>query len=215
MLERHSVRAFLDRPVDKQLIETLLSHAKQAPSGVNTQPWHVDVVQGVALRQLSDALLNARAKDLPPTPDYQYYPSTWTEPYSSRRLTCGMALYGALHIERGDKARRLAQWNLNYRFFGAPVGLMIHINRNLAIGSWMDLGMFIQNILLAAIGLGLGTCPQASIAEYPDIVRQQLNIAPEQSIVCGIALGYPDPDHPVNRYRTERLPLEAFTVWHD
>jgi nitroreductase len=124
-------------------------------------------------------------------------------------------LYGALGIDRHDKERRLEQWNLNYRFFGAPVGLVLHLDNQLTTGAWMDLGMFIQNILLGAVGLGLGACPQASIAEYPDIVRQQLKLDSSQSIACGIALGYPDLAHPVNQYRTERLPLESFTVWHD
>jgi nitroreductase len=213
--ERHSVRAFLDMPVDKHLIETLLEHAGRAPSGKNTQPWHVDIVMGQSLHTLSDALLQARTTNMPANPDYQYYTQAQQEPYVSRAFACGMALYGALDIDRRDKAKRLAQWNLNYRFFGAPVGLIIHLDKNLATGSWMDLGMFIENILIGAVGLGLGTCPQASIAEYPDIVRQSLGISDAHSIACGIALGYPDESHPVNQYRTERLPLNGFTVWHD
>lgn len=215
MRTRHSVRAFLDKPVDKTLVETLLTHARAAPSGVNTQPWQVEVVQGQSLMHLCDALLSARAIDQAPNPDYQYYPTEWFQPYTRRRQECGLALYGALDIEKNDKARRLVQWNLNYRFFGAPVGIIVHLDKKLATGSWLDVGMFIENILLGAIGLGLGTCAQASIAEFPDIVRRQLNIPDTQAIVCGIALGYPDPHHPVNQYRTERLPLDDFTVWHD
>jgi nitroreductase len=213
--QRHSVRAFLDKPVDRALIEALLLNARFAPSGVNTQPWKVDIVQGESLARLSDALLKARHEDRAPNPDYQYYPTEWFEPYTARRQACGAALYGALHIEKRDIEKRLAQWNLNYRFFGAPVGMVVHLDKKLSTGSWLDVGMFIENILVGAMGLGLGTCAQASIAEFPDIVRQSLHIPDTQAIVCGIALGYPDPAHPVNNYRTERLPLDAFTVWHD
>lgn len=212
---RHSVRAFLDKPVARGLIETLLLHAGHAPSGVNTQPWRIEVVQGESLLTLSNALLDARNREQAPNPDYQYYPTEWFEPYASRRKACGLALYGTLHIDKRDVERRLVQWNLNYRFFGAPVGMVVHLDKRLCTGSWLDTGMFIENILVGAIGLGLETCAQASIAEFPDIVRTQLNIPDSQAIVCGIALGYPDLDHPVNGYRTERIPLDAFTVWHD
>lgn len=212
---RRSVRAFLDKPVDRALIESLLMHARFAPSGVNTQPWKVDVLQGEHLRALSAALLAARDREQAPNPDYQYYPTEWFSPYMERRKACGLALYGTLHIDKQDVKRRLIQWNLNYRFFGAPVGLVIHLDKRMSTGSWLDTGMFIQNMLLAAVGLGLGACAQASIAEFPDIVRASLALPDSEAIVCGIALGYPDLAHPVNNYRTDREPIDAFTVWHD
>lgn len=208
---RHCVRAFLDKPVDEGLVTALLDAAKQAPSGVNAQPWHVSVLTGHTLQTLSDRLIAVQGT--PQHPDYQYYPTEFPAIYQERRIACGAALYGALGIERHDKVARLEQWNRNYRFFGAPCGLIISIDKVLEQGSWMDLGMFIQNIMIGALGFGLGTCPEASIAERPDIVRQVLKIPDTQAIACGIALGYPDESAPVNQYRTAREPVEKFTQW--
>jgi nitroreductase len=212
---RHSVRAFQDRPVDPQIITEILEAARYAPSAVNTQPWHVAVLQDKTLKVLGDKILAARAANIEPNPDYQYYPNEWFEPFKTRRVECGKALYGALNIDRRDTDKRLAQWNKNYRFFGAPVGLMIFINQHLETGSWMDLGMFIDNIMLAARQFDLGTCPQAALAEHPNIVRETLNINEPWTVVCGIALGYPDENHPVNQYRTDRVDVKDFTLWYD
>lgn len=211
---RFSARAFLDKPVARETVYALLEQARWAPSGVNTQPWQVAVVEGDTLRALSESLLEARHLNLAPQPDYIYYPKTWVEPYAERRKACGLALYSALGIPKSDTAQRLHQWNLNYRCFGAPVALIIHLDRHLEKGSWLDTGFFIQNILLAATAQGLATCPQAALAEYPDRVRNLLQLSDSRVIVCGIALGYPDPLHPANQYRTERVAVEAFTTWY-
>lgn len=215
MQSRHSVRAFQDKPVDKSVITKILDAARSAPSGVNTQPWHVAVVQGQTLSTLSEAILVARANGKPDNPDYQYYPTEWPEPFKSRRKACGLALYGALGIQKEDTETRLKQWNRNYEFFGAPVGLIVMINNQLQTGSWMDLGMFIQNIMLAAREFDLGTCPQASLAEHPDIVRETLKIQEPWLVACGIALGYPDESHVINQYRTQREAVENFSLWYD
>lgn len=212
---RHSVRAFQDRPVDPLIVKQILDAARYAPSAVNTQPWHVAVLQEKTLQTLGDKILEARAAGVEPNPDYQYYPHDWFEPFKSRRVACGQALYGALGIDRRDTEKRLEQWNRNYRFFGAPMGLMIFINQHLETGSWMDLGMFIQNIMLAARQFELGTCAQAALAEHPDIVRETLQIKEPWTVVCGIALGYPDESVPVNQYRTEREDVQSFTLWYD
>jgi len=212
---RHSVRAFEKRPVSPDLIKKILDAARYAPSGVNTQPWHVAVLYEKSLKQLGDRILTARAAGTAPNPDYQYYPREWFEPFKTRRLICGKALYGALNIDRKEPEKRLEQWNKNYRFFGAPVGLIVFINQAMQTGSWLDLGMFIQNILLAAEGLDLGTCAQAALAEHPDIVRETLKINEPWSVVCGIAIGYEDKKDPVNQYRTEREDVESFTLWYD
>jgi nitroreductase len=212
---RHSVRAFQDRPVDPKIINQILDVARYAPSAVNTQPWHVAVLQEKTLKLLGDKILTVRAEKMEPNPDYQYYPHEWFEPFKTRRMECGKALYGALNIEKRDVEKRLEQWNKNYRFFGAPVGLMIFINQHLETGSWMDVGMFIDNILLAARQFELGTCPQAALAEHPDIVRETLNIHEPWSVVCGIALGYPDETAAVNQYRTDRVDVKDFTLWYD
>jgi nitroreductase len=210
---RHSVRAFLEKPVDEQIISKILDAARFAPSGKNIQPWQVSVVTGLSKQRLGNNILDARARGVPDNPDYQYYPLQTPGEYKERSIACGMALYGALHIDRKDKEARLIQWNKNYHFFGAPVGLIISLEKILEKGSWMDLGMFIQNIMIAAEAFDLGTCPQASIAEHPDIVRSTLGLPDTHAIACGIALGYPDDSHPVNQYRTAREPIEKFTQW--
>ncbi|MEJ2343894.1 MAG: nitroreductase [Gammaproteobacteria bacterium] len=212
---RASTRAFLDTPVSPATVSAVLDVARWAPSGVNTQPWHVAVIGDENRRRISRAIVQAREADTPPNPDYDYYPRQWREPYKTRRLRCGLALYGALDIARNDRAARKAAWYRNYSFFGAPVGLLFFIDRDLTTGSWLDMGMFLQSVMLAARSHGLATCPQASLAEYPDLVRGILQLPPSRALVCGIALGYADANAPVNRYRTEREPVEAFTQWFD
>lgn len=211
---RASTRAFLDKPVPRQTVAAVLDAARWAPSGVNSQPWHVAVLTGGSKRRLGEAIVAAREAHAPENPDYAYYPDQWVEPYRSRRRACGLALYGALGIARGDSERRKAAWLRNYRFFDAPVGLLFFLDKRLAQGSWLDMGMFMQNVMLAARGHGLETCPQAALAEYPDLARAAAELGPEFAVVCGMALGYADPDHPLNRYRTEREPVERFTSWH-
>jgi nitroreductase len=212
---RQCIRAFLDKPVSDNVIRKILDAARFAPSGVNTQPWHVAVLRGNTLSTLGDRILDARAAAVADNPDYQYYPDEFFEPYKSRRKACGLALYGALHINKEDTERRLEQWNKNYRFFGAPVGMIVYMDRRVQTGSWMDLGMFMQNILVAAREFDLGTCPQAALAEHPDIVRQVLNLEKQYAIACGIAIGYPDMSKAVNQYRTERLAVDEFTKWYE
>lgn len=211
---RASTRAFLDRPVSGDQVRAVLDTARWAPSGVNTQPWQVAVVRGTAKERLAQAMIAARAAGSEAA-DYRYYPEQWFEPYKERRKRCGLALYQALDIRRGDTGKQLAAWNNNYRFFGAPVGLLLFLDRRLGQGAWIDMGMFMQTIMLAARGLGLATCPQASVADYPQVVREQLGIEQELALLGGIALGYADPGTAVNRYRTEREAVESFTKWFE
>lgn len=215
MKQRASTRAFLDKPVDRATVEAILEVARWAPSGTNAQPWEVVVVTGKIKQKISAALLSERIARHPENPDYAYYPKQWSEPYKSRRVACGLALYQAMKIGREDKDARLKAWNNNYSFFGAPMGLLFFLDRSLEKGSWIDMGMFIENVMLAAIGHGLATCPQASIAEYPDIVRKLVNAPDTRALVCGMALGYPDTAAPVNNYRTAREPVSNFTTWHE
>lgn len=211
--DRSSIRAFLKKEVEPSVIETIFEIARFAPSGANTQPWKSAVLRGKTKEKLSGALLSARKEGKPENPDYQYYPPEWFEPYKTRRKICGFALYNALGIKKEDSERRMIAWNNNYNFFGAPVGLVFYLHRALAKGSWIDCGMFIQNIVLLARHFSLGTCPQASIAEYPDIVRKILDISDDYHIVCGMSLGYPNTTEPVNQYRTERTPPSDFVRW--
>ncbi len=213
--DRHCVRAYLPKPVDAEIITEILDTARWAPSGVNIQPWQVAVVQGESKQRLGDALIAARKRGDEPNPDYPYYPECWQTPYSVRRQKCGLALYSALGIGRKDKEKRLAAWYRNYRFFDAPVGLLFFLDDSLQTGSWLDMGMFMQNIMLAARHFDLDTCPQASLAEYPDIVRDILDIPAEKRVICGMALGYADPDAAVNQYRLPREASSRFTRWYE
>lgn len=212
---RWSCRAYLDQAVGREHIQNILAAARWAPSGTNTQPWQVAVVSGTTKQRISDALIQAREDGLPENPDYDYYPDEWREPYKSRRKQTGRALYGALGIGKDDPDARKQAWYNNYRFFGAPVGLFCFIDRDMGHGSWLDSGMFLQSIMLAANGLGLATCPQFSLAEYPDIVRDILGISAHRLLLASIALGYADARHPVNQYRLTREAVDDFTLWYD
>jgi nitroreductase len=212
---RRSVRAFLDMPVDRATVEAILGVAAWAPSGSNLQPWQVDVASGPSLARLTAALTEAFLRGEPEQREYRYYTDPVSEPYLSRRRACGWGLYGTLGITREDKSAMRTQRAGNYRFFGAPVGLVVSIDRTLEKGSWVDCGLFIQTILLAAREHGLHTCPQASIGQYPDIVRGELGISSSRIIICGIALGHADPQAAVNRFQPERLALSDFARFHD
>ncbi|WP_288586963.1 nitroreductase [uncultured Methylobacterium sp.] len=211
---RRSVRGFLPDPVPTATIRDLLALAGRAPSGSNIQPWKVHVVTGAALARLTDALSAAHESDMPEAREYEYYPVDWHEPYLGRRRSLGWQLYGLAGIAKGDKAGAKRQMGRNFTFFGAPVGLVFAIDRSLEQGSWLDYGMFLQTLMLAARGRGLDTCPQAAIASYPGVVRGELGISEGETVVCGMALGFADPDEPVNAFRAEREPVESYAVFH-
>jgi nitroreductase len=201
--------------VPPNVIESILEAARFAPSGVNTQPWQVAVIGPHHRAKISADIIQARENSQPENPDYEYYPQNWFEPFKERRRACGLALYGALNISKDDMVRRKEQWYRNYYFFDAPLALIFYLDARLCKGSWMDMGMFIQNIMLAARFYGLESCPQAALAEYPDIIRKHLQISANFHIVCGMAVGYADWSHPVNQYRTTRETIGSFTQWHD
>ncbi len=207
---RHSCRAFLARGVEADKIERILRLAAHAPSGGNLQPWRVAVVSGRTKQEIAEEMVAHFRAGVRAEPDYRYYPEHWTEPYKSRRFACGMQLYSALGIEREDKARRREQWLDNYHAFGAPVVLYLYMESHLAAGAYVDLGIFLQSLLLAALEEGLATCPQQALAEYPRIVKHRLGIGDDTVLLCGVALGYEDTSAPVNRYRTPRAELDEF-----
>jgi len=211
LLERASTRAYLAKPVEQEKIEKLLDLARHAPSGANTQPWQVAVVTGQTKLQLQTRIEQAFHTGKPSRKDYHYYPEKWFPPYAKRRTDCGAQLYQALQIERADKQRRKEQWAANYRAFDAPVMLLFFIDSALATGSYLDYGMFLQSFMLAAVAEGLATCPQAALAEYPDIVREELGYPGEMIVLCGMALGYRDDQAAVNSYRTPRENVAEFT----
>jgi len=212
---RSSVRGYLDRPVPRKSIERILSAAARAPSGNNTQPWQVHVLTGPARDRLGDAILAARRDGTDdPVPEYDYYPPSWPEPYRSRRRANGWELYGLLGIEKGDQTKSRAWHDENFRFFGAPVGLILTRDRRLGSGALIDLGMFMQSVAVAARGLGLDTCPQAAFANYHAIIRSELRLAPEDMVICGMALGYADMSAVANHLHTEREPVSSFATFH-
>lgn len=215
MHQRFSCRAYLDKMPGRETIAQLLAAASLAPSGVNMQPWQVAVVMADTKHRLSEALVAAATAGTRPNPDYVYYPEEWFEPYKSRRRETGLTLYKALGIARDDSEARREAWNNNYRFFGAPVGLLLFLDKRLGLGSWIDMGMFMQNLMLAATDHGLATCPQASLADYPHIVRRQLGYEDNWALLGGLSLGYPDPDAPANSFRLQRESVEAFTRWYE
>ncbi|BBK29766.1 nitroreductase [Stella humosa] len=208
---RTSVRAFLPTPVDRETIERILAVASRAASGSNTQPWKVYVVTGAARDRLTADVLHAHNhEEADHVREYEYYMVNWRDPYLARRRKVGWGLYGILGIGRADKAEMHAQRGRNYLFFDAPVGIILTIERDLEQGSWVDLGIFLSNLMTAARGLGLETCAQAAFANFHKVLRRHLPIPDQEMVVCGIALGHADPDAIVNRLETEREPVSAF-----
>lgn len=216
LMARKSVRAFLAKAVDKNLIEKILYYARQAPSGTNTQPWNVAVVSGKTKQLLDKKLADLFWQRTPKKLDYNYYPvQKLALEFQARRAECGMAMYRTLGIDRQDKERRLQQWALNYSAFGAPVALYFFIHKDLEKGSFMDYGMFLQSIMLMATELGLATCPQAALAEYPEAVKPILGYPQDSVLLCGMALGYEDSSALVNSYRTTREEVKTFTKFFE
>ncbi len=215
ILKRKSTRAFLDKPVENEKIQRILQLACHAPSGVNTQPWQVAVVQGSHKKTLDKQLEQAFRAGEKSSLDYQYYPAQWKEPYKSRRKACGLKMYSVLNIGRQDKQRQLDQWAANYRAFDAPVALFFFVDAMAEQGTFLDYGMFLQSIMLAAVDQGLASCPQAALAEYPHIVKEHLAYEQELILICGMALGYEDKNAVVNSYRTEREDYTAFSRFFD
>ncbi|NMG42840.1 nitroreductase [Aromatoleum toluvorans] len=212
---RRSIRAFLSVPVDTGTIEGMLRIAARAPSGNNIQPWRVHVVAGAQRDALVDAVCAAFDQgDDRHVPEYAYYPAEFVEPYLGRRRRSGWGLYARLGIEKGDREGVRLQMRRNFRFFDAPVGLFFTIDRRLEKGSWLDYGMFLQNVMLAAEARGLSTCAQGAWNPYHRIISDMLGFGKHEQLVCGMALGYADPDAPENALVTERAPLSEFVVMH-
>ncbi|MBS0441894.1 MAG: nitroreductase [Proteobacteria bacterium] len=215
---RRAIRAFLPTPVPKETVVEILRVATRAPSGTNTQPWKVHVLTGAAKEKLSAAIKAAYddpAERAAHREEYDYYPTEWRSPYIDRRRKIGWDLYGLLGIAKTDRARMHAQHGRNYAFFDAPVGLIFTIDRVMKQGSWLDYGMFLQNVMLAARARGLDTCPQAAFTQFHRIIAQQLGLGADEMVVCGMSLGFADPAAIENTLVTERDPVEAFARFHE
>lgn len=205
--KRKSTRAFLNKEVPIKIVNSILEQAKTAPSGVNTQPWKVAVLSGQSKKDLEQKMESEFRAGNKGVMDYQYYPEQWEAEYKERRKACGLLMYSTLQIKREDKQRQLDQWAANYRAFDAPIMLLFFIDKIMEKGSYVDYGMFLQSIMLSAVEHGLATCPQAALAEYPEIVKKELGYE-DQVLICGMALGYEDTTEDVNNYRTGREDLD-------
>ena len=212
LLTRRSVRAFLPTPVPRATVEELLALASRSPSGSNIQPWKVRVVAGEARASLARAILGALERDgyEKHKREWNYYPVNWREPFLSRRRKIGWDLYGLMGIAKGDFAATERQRRRNYEFFGAPVGMIFTLDEDLEMGSWLDLGIYLGSLAVAARGRGLDTCAQAAFADFHAVIRAQLGVPENEIVICGLALGYADPDAPENRLVTERAPPGEF-----
>jgi nitroreductase len=213
---RRSVRAFLPKPVAMETVQEILALAARAPSGTNTQPWRVHVLTGTTKDTLAQKVCAAfddpdqRAQH---QEEYAYYPTQWQSPYIDRRRKVGWDLYSLLGIGKTDKERMHAQHGRNYRFFDAPVGMIFTIERVMQQGSWLDYGMFLQTLMIAARGKGLDTCPQAAFTQFHKVIAAQLGLPATEMVVCGMSLGYVDPAAPENTLVTEREPVQGFTTF--
>ena len=213
---RKSIRAFKPDPVPRETVEKLLTAASRAPSGGNLQPWKVYVVTGEARAELIRRVAERRkVKALGEPPEYSIYPPALTEPYKTRRFKIGEAMYGTMGIPREDKMARLKFFSGNWEFFGAPVGLIITIDRQMQQGQWADVGMFLQSIMLLAREHGLHTCPQEAWAVWHRIIREYLEVPENEMVFCGIALGYADESHPVNALHSDRAPLAEWVSFRE
>jgi nitroreductase len=209
---RQSVRSFLPTPVARDTVEMLLKLSARSASGSNIQPWRVRVIGGDVKTRLEKAIVDAVERDGfgPYQREWNYYPVNWREPFHGRRRKIGWGMYNLLGVAKGDFEGTQRARMRNYEFFGAPVGMIFTLDEDLEIGSWLDLGIYLGSLMIAARGHGLHTCPQAAFADFHTVIRAQLGIPEKEIIICGMALGHIDPDAPVNRLVTERAPLADY-----
>ena len=208
--QRRSTRAFTAEPVPDALLQQLLMAARAAPSGANLQPGRFIQVSGNAREALSLALLQDRHTGVPEREDYGYFPRPMPMQLRKRQVAAAQALYSTIGVQRGDEQGRAAQFDRNYRFFDAPVAVVVTIDAHFGAGGYMDLGMALYGLQLAASAVGMGSCAIGALASYPDTVRRVLGLAADQHIVCGIALGWPDHHAPINQTVTQRAPLAEY-----
>lgn len=208
--QRRSVRAYLPTPVSEDLLGQIMTTARLAPSGANLQPGVFVAVRGAVRQQLSDDLAQAWREGRQETEDYDYFPKPMPMTLRRRQVAAAQALYGALGVARDDRAGRDAQFERNFRFFDAPVALIVAMPHDFGAGGYMDLGMTLYGLMLAAQAKGLSTCAIGAMASYPSLIRQHVGLDADTKVVCGMALGYADPDAPVNQTQTTRCALDDY-----
>ena len=209
VVSRRSIRSFSSDPVDNDVLRTILQDASRAASGTNIQPWHVTVLQAGALADFV-ATIQAEFDQGNIVRDEKYYPAEFVEPYLARRRKIGWDMYGLVGIEKGEKEKMVAQARKNFEFFGAPVGLMFSMHETMRYGGWLDLGLFMGNIMTLAREHGLDTCPQAAWREFEPQIHNYLDLPADHRFIVGMALGYEDTSHVINELRTVRAPLEEY-----
>jgi nitroreductase len=212
---RHCKRSFLSSPVERGVIEQVLIAARQAPSPRNTQFWQVAVLTGQAREELSRRLCAGMDSAGRYEPDYVNRPSPMGEVHERRSFAWGSAFYGAMGIARDDNAGRMEVERRNLCFYGAPMAMIFHLPRNAANGTFLEMGFFLQNVMLGLVACGLGSCPQYSVARYGSIIREFLGLGPERLVVCSLSIGYVDESAPINRFFPERAALHEYVQWYD
>ena len=212
---RHCKRAFLDRPVPREVLEEVLRAAAHAPSTRNGQPWSVAVLTGEAREGLIRKLCDLFDRGVPVRMDYASRPAELPPSHEERAREASAGVHAARGIARDDAAGRRGHLRDNYRFYGAPVAMIFHLPANAAPGTFLEMGFFVQNVLLGLVARGLGSCPQASVAGYSEAIREYLGFGPDRLIVCSLSVGYPDETAPVNRFAPERASLAEYTLWLD
>ena len=214
LASRVSIRDFLPTPVPPETIRRVLAAASRAPSGGNLQPWHIDVVAGEKLDELRAIVRERIGAGAQETIEYAVYPSPLVSPYRERRFECGEDMYGLVGIPREDKPARLRWFARNFEFFGAPLALFCSVHRDMGSPQWSDLGMFLQSVMLMLREEGLDSCPQECWSRYPETIGRFVGIPPERMLFAGMAIGYRNPEHPVNSLVTSRAPLDEFVRFH-
>ena len=212
---RYSVRSFLDKDVDFEKVKSILDTANSAPSGGNIQPWKVYVLGNNSKNKLVTQALNNYDTGVQEDIEYEIYPKSLAEEYKKRRSQCAADMYDALSIARDDIDTRLKQVRENFKFFGAPIGMIVTIDKSFAQNGWGHVGMFLQNLWLTAISEGLGVCLQESWSIYPKTVKKVIDCPDNEMIWCGIAMGYPNNEDPINNYRTSRDSIDTFASFID
>ena len=214
--KRKSCRAFLDRPVETHLLRTIIAMAARAPSNGNLQPWQIYIVTGTALASLKQTTKKLVDDQVPlQTPEYEVYPKPLKDTYNNRRQEIGEDLYRVLGIPRDDKKKRRGQFAKNALMFNAPVGVFAYIDRSLSYGQWMDLGMYLQRVMLLCEGHGMATCAQGYWTFFHETVRQTTGASDDLMLACGIAIGFEDQDAPINKVRSSRVAVEDFAIFID
>ncbi|SIR59414.1 nitroreductase [Pseudacidovorax sp. RU35E] len=208
--QRYSCRGFLPQEVPRATIERILQLAQRTASWCNAQPWQVVVTRGAATERLRNALLAAQTQ--PPQPDFPW-PREYHGVYQARRRECGLALYDAVGVAKGDREASARQALENFRFFGAPHVAIVTSDEALGVYGAVDCGAFVSNFMLAATSLGVATVPQAALASRADVLRAQLGLAADRRVVCGISFGFADDTHPANGFRTTRAGLDDVLTW--